>query len=357
VIVAADAEAAEDIIEAQEAGEAAGEDEAIAEANEEATQEATDNAELAAVLRKNGCPAATAAVLKVLLPLDAYGISMPAFEALDATGRNQQLADHIASRLEYAAEGFWESTKKFFRNILLRIQQALNFVWQRLGGYKTRIKRAHDSLQGRRANPDSSNKKQYKEVKNGFDKAVAAWTKVANVLDDQLEVFSSAPTVVDASMFAGICDKLKIESYKEDELKAGVGKKFNSEKTRLEDESGFLETENKDVVDGAVEKYSASSDTSYYGMIDKALDKMKVMANRKDIADKWNKALKSEAKGINDEAQRNNKLKELDEARRSLTICLTVTSATIGAVKKLAMLYVKACSGIRVGTIPTSAID
>lgn len=169
VVVDSDADAAEDIADATDIVENEAEADAVVEADEAAEQEAEDMAEMAAVLRKHGLNAGMAALLKVLVPLDAYGISMPAYESLDASGRNQSQADRLAAAFEASDKTFWENTKNFFAKIWQWIADSLTKLWDMLGRMNTKIIRTGKSLSDRTFNADRAKDKKMKVCKGEGD--------------------------------------------------------------------------------------------------------------------------------------------------------------------------------------------
>lgn len=349
VIVNADGEAAEDIIEATDAGEQAAEDVAISQENEEATQEASDMAELATTLRRYGLTPGMAAVLKVTVPLATYGISLPAMESLDSSGRNQAVADRIANRLEVAVEGFWDSTKKFFKRILLRIVQALQWIANHVGSIRGRVNRAHNSIKDRVWDPDMEKDRKFPELKEQ-DEFNAALGKIYAFLENGLNdikdrINDPMKNVLKAGQGSSV-EKDVLGTISEDDLKKGIGYKLTESKSGIEADSAVKpETDSKT----AESKHLEGCKKQYYNDVISDLDKTENLAKKRDLIQDTINTLDSRNKEKEEDAEKG--LKEaLSNLRAKLSVLSSVLSKYNSVISKLAMVYVKQCSAIRLCT-------
>lgn len=346
VIVNADGEAAEDIIEAADAGEAAAETEAIAEENTEATQEANDMAELAATLRQYGLTPGMAAILKVTVPLSAYGISLPAMESLDSSGRNQAVADRIANRLETAVESFWDSTKDFFRKMVNQIVRAIQWIWHRIGNIKTRVERAHSSLQNRSWDTELAKDHKYKHLNDNDDVVTAlnALTKgCAEVLKDLREHVKGKTSGPNANWGKKLQDELTA-----DNLKKGIGYKYKDKSPdEVEsDTSVKLDLKEDDATEDAFRSYQNGAAWTAVG---KTLTSIRVLENVEKAANDVLANFKSFGKDSKADAGR----EVIDKARSRIATVSKVIGQVTKMYNKTLMTYVTGCSQLRVCTRPS----
>lgn len=165
VVIESDGDAAEDIIEATESEEVAADVEDAIEAHEDLQEETTEMVETAEVLRQYGLNAGMAAMLNVLLPMEAYGIVMPATESLDMSGKNQAVANRLAAALEDSSKSFWESTKNFFKKIWVWITDQLVKLGTMMGRMSGKIERMGKALEKRTWNADRAKDKKVKTLK------------------------------------------------------------------------------------------------------------------------------------------------------------------------------------------------
>ncbi len=348
VIVNADGEAAEDIIEATDAGETASEDVAISQENEEATQEAEEMTELAAVLRKHGLTQGMAALLKVTTPIEAYGIALPAMESLDSSGRNQAVADRIAGRLEAAVEGFWESTKLFFKKVWRRIVQAAQWVWNRLGGIKTRVKRAHASIKDRSWDPDLEKDRKFPELKEQKEFHDA----LKNIETGLQAGLADIKSNIEKNTVIGVGNNSSVEkdaltgTFKEEDLKKGIGYKYTESKSGIEADSTVKpETDEK----SATSEHLSKCQKEYY---DEAINRIEACENMaKQLKDSKTDLDIKDSRNKDKEENADKNIKEMiKQMRAKISIMSSVYSKYNAVINKLAMIYVKQCSAIRLCT-------
>lgn len=349
VIVNADGEAAEDIIEATDAGEQAAEDVAISQENEEATQEASDMAELATVLRKHGLTPGMAAVLKITVPLAAYGITLPAMESLDSSGRNQAVADRIANRLDAAVESFWSKTKEYIIRLLNRIMQAFQWIWHRAGSIEKRVKRAHASIENRKWNDDLAKGRKFKEIKES--KCTDALGRLAKSIDTTSDQIGTWLDLIIEDATAS--QRQRIEDFtkkvytwfSEQDLKDGLGYKLNESGTGLVKDSTVQPEVNEVDADSKHLEYCKTTGFDNAMEICRYMEDCKEngVAYKRDINkySKRNKENETPDKGISD---------AIKNARDVLSVFSSIVSKWSAVASKFCMVYVKQCSMIRLCT-------
>ena len=344
VVVEADADAAEDIITAQEEGEASAEADSLAETEEASQDQANDLDEMAAVLRKHGMTAGMHAACSVLLPLNELGITMRGLEDLDAAGKNQADADRLAAALEAKAEGFWSSTKAFLSKMWERIKALFRMIATSVGTVKGRVDRARKSLTGRVFDSEAAKDVKFKDVnKSGFDTFTSGVGSGGTALIALTEVLNSTKD-----------PKFTIGSDAEKVLKV-IGQKAKKDGDKIvgieAQEGEFLKMEDYKVTSEIFSSYQAGGarakavDTTvdaYNGLGDKSKSLKATMAIAESEA---NFSIKNDRNG-NDESRES--LKSAIAATRSqVAVALQLASKFAGACKVIANGYIKGCAGCR----------
>ena len=351
VVVEADGDAAEDIIDATEVAETEADADAVVEADEAAEQEAEDMAEMAAVLRKHGLNAGMAALLKVLVPMDAYGISMPAYESLDASGRNQDKADRLAAAFEKADKSFWEGTKNFFAKIWQWIKDTLTKLWDVMGRMETRIIRTGEALSKRTFNADRAKDKKAKVLKDaktdfGAAKFAAAQKSVDKVTEGMESIKTLTEKVKEDPNDANSKDiendianiKKNIKTTASGETLTGLGMKWKNptgndgkdadDITMEEENSSFLDTEDVEITQDMLTAYQAKSGPMYTAALNLIKSARKLAAKKDSIKTNFKESKKlDEINAIGEDKN--------SDAVKNAKKLLSLKKAALSALQKL----------------------
>lgn len=324
VVIEADGDGADDALAAAEIGEADAEASAIAESSDAAQQEAEDMAEMAIILRKYGLNAGMAAMLNVLMPLEAYNITLPACESLDANGRNQQYADRLADSLQVANEGFWDSVTNFLKKIWLWISDQLSKLGSLFGNLKKKIERAGAALKERTFNPER-NKNAKKKVMKDAKITAADYKGLEDVLrGGPLATSVAARQGADESEVTNYLKKHFNETW----LKECFGLKLKdpskTDSFSLEDADGdFCKTDESEVVQADVSAYA--TDGKEYN---KALEFVGILNNISSL----NKNYKKAANDIEQQLLNDNILAKADsdtvqKIKKGKSLAMTLASS------------------------------
>lgn len=251
VVVNADADAAEDIIDAGEVGAAEVDADVAADTEEAVQQESEDLAEMAAILREHGLTPGMAALIQTTVPLDYYQISMPATESMDMAGRNSEYADRLAAAFEEASDSFWSSTKNFFKKAWQWIKDLCVKVASMLGNLEGRVTRMGKVLSKRQFASERNKDKKYKqwEKQPTSDDILKAYNELHNVVANA-KVISESTAAADN---VDTEDKMRadVQSKLSDTTLSTIGVKWKEKEKslKLEDVSGFFDTKDETITD------------------------------------------------------------------------------------------------------------
>lgn len=329
IIADADAEAVEAALDEEEASADIADGEATADDDEVGEEEAAELSAMAEVLRAEGLTPGMYALLQASGKCALYNITLPGKETLDAAGRNDAKAEALATAFEATAAGFWEGTKNFFAKIWDAIVRAFTWIKTHVGGVETRVKRAHDSLNGKTFDGEKA-----KDVK-AKDLSEEKLKGLASSASSVLEKLKSASTnmrdgdAVTAGSLPG-----------EDLIKRSMGYKYADAATgKVEvDDEKFMEGEEIAVTDAVFKEYQGSRFTSINSII--AL--IKKADTYKSDAENCKKTFISLAEQKSKNKGENGKLTE--DAKKTIKAAKDISSAWMKIVGRQVKVLARACS-------------